>query len=174
MVKIFISYRREDTDYVAQQIQDKCSARVGEESVIHPAAKKEVADRLLYNALNKTYGYDAIDFSGPVYDAMEILDDSIYVTFQYAEQGLFSTGTTDNWEIAGSDKVFYPALATNDRRGIIVRSAKVEEPVAVRYAWRSWAIGSLFGSNMLPTSSFRTDNWDDATRFEESATGEQD
>jgi sialate O-acetylesterase len=147
---------------------------VGEESVIHPAAKKEVADRLLYNALNKTYGYEAIDFSGPVYDAMEVLDDSIYVTFQYAERGLFSKGNSDNWEIAGADKIFYPAIATNNRRGITVRSENVKEPVAVRYAWRSWAVGSLYGTNMLPASSFRTDIWDDATRFEESAAGEQD
>jgi sialate O-acetylesterase len=80
---------------------------------------------------------------------------------------LYSKGGSNNWEIAGADKIFYPALATNNRRGITVRSEKVKEPVAVRYAWRSWAIGSLYGANMLPASSFRTDDWNDATRFEE-------
>ena len=145
---------------------------IGDESVIHPPMKKEVANRLLYNALNKTYGYEAVDFSGPVYDEMQIIDDSIYVTFQHAERGLYSKGDSDNWEIAGTDKVFYPALATNNRRGITVRSEKVKEPVAVRYAWRSWTTGSLFGTNMLPASSFRTDNWNDATRFKEPAAGD--
>jgi len=147
---------------------------VGEKSVIHPAKKKEVANRLLYNALNKTYGYAAVDFSGPVYDAIEIIDDSIAVSFKNAERGLFSNGDSDNWEIAGADKVFYPALASNDRRRIIVRSEKVKEPVAVRYAWRSWATGTLFGTNLLPASSFRTDNWEDATRFEDPAAQKDD
>jgi len=147
---------------------------VGTKSVIHPPKKKEVADRLLFNALNKTYGYKAVDFSGPVYDEMQIIDGSIYVSFKHAERGVYSTGDSDNWEIAGADKVFYPALATSDRRGMTVRSDKVMEPVAVRYAWRSWATGTLFGVNMLPASSFRTDNWDDATRFEEPAAGEGD
>ena len=140
---------------------------IGDESVIHPPMKKEVANRLLYNALNKTYGYEAVDFSGPVYDEMQIVDDSIYVTFRHAERGLYSKGNSSNWEIAGADKIFYPALATNDRRGITVKSERVKEPVAVRYAWRSWAVGSLYGTNMLPASSFRTDDWNDATRFEE-------
>jgi len=147
---------------------------IGDKSVIHPPKKKEVADRLLYNALNKSYDYEAVDFSGPVYDAMQINDDSIYLSFKHAERGLFSNGNSDNWEIAGADKVFYPALASNDRRGITVRSEKVKEPVAARYAWRSWATGSLFGTNMLPASSFRTDDWNDATRFEEPAAGEDD
>jgi sialate O-acetylesterase len=147
---------------------------IGDESVIHPPVKKEVANRLLYNALNKTYGYDAVDFSGPVYDAMQIIDDSIHVTFRHAERGLYSNGDSHNWEIAGADKVFYPALATIDRRGITVSSEKVKEPVAVRYAWSSWATGTLFGTNMLPASSFRTDDWNDAKRIEEPAAGEED
>jgi sialate O-acetylesterase len=147
---------------------------IGTETVIHPPIKKAVADRLLYNALNKTYGYGAIDFSGPVYDAMQIVDDGILVTFRHAERGLYSKGDSQNWEIAGTDKIFYPALATNNRRGITVRSEKVKEPVAVRYAWSSWAVGSLYGTNMLPASSFRTDNWNEATRFEESGAGEEE
>ena len=147
---------------------------IGDKSVIHPPVKTEVANRLLYNALNKTYGYEAVDFSGPVYDEMQIMDDSIYVTFQHAERGLYSKGDSDNWEIAGADKIFYPALATNNRRGVTVRSEKVKEPVAVRYAWRSWTIGTLYGTNMLPASSFRTDNWDDATRFEEHGSTAED
>jgi sialate O-acetylesterase len=36
--------------------------------------------------------------------------------------------------------------------------------VAVRYAWRNWIMGTLFGANLLPASSFRTDDWDEATR----------
>jgi sialate O-acetylesterase len=146
---------------------------VGHPTVIHPPKKKEVADRLLYNAINKTYGYEAVDFSGPVYEEMQIMGDSIALTFQNAEQGLYSEGDSGNWEIAGADRVFHPALATISRQGVSVRSEKVKEPVAVRYAWRSWSEGSLFGTNLLPASSFRTDNWNDATRFVDPATREE-
>ncbi len=147
---------------------------VGEKSVIHPPKKKEVADRLLYNALNQTYGHEAVDFSGPVYDEMQIEGNRIQLTFRHADHGVYNMRDSANWEIAGTDKVYYPATATTDRRVIYVSSAKVKEPVAVRYAWRSWAEGSLFGTNMLPASSFRTDRWDDATRFEEATAGEED
>ena len=147
---------------------------VGEKYVIHPPRKKEVAERLLYNALNQTYGYKAVDFSGPVYDAMEIAGDRIRLTFRHAERGLYSTGDSDNWEIAGADRVFHPARATVNRRGVTVKSDMVKSPVAVRYAWRDWVTGTLYGTNMLPASSFRTDDWNDATRFEEPAEGEED
>ncbi len=141
---------------------------IGEEKIIHPARKKEVADRLLYNALNQTYGYGAVDFSGPVMDSFKTMNDTIMLTFINIEQGLYSYGELEGFEIAGSDKVFYPAVATIKRRKyVIVKSDKVKNPVAVRYAWRDWVKGTLFDTSLLPASSFRTDSWDDATRFNE-------
>jgi len=141
---------------------------IGVEKVIHPAKKKEVADRLLYNALNQTYGYEAVDFSGPVMDSVKTMNDTMMVTFKHIEQGLYSYGELEGFEIAGSDKVFHPAVATIKRgKSVIVKSDKVMNPVAVRYAWRDWVKGTLFDTNLLPASSFRTDSWDDATRFKE-------
>jgi len=137
---------------------------IGEEKIIHPAKKKEVADRLLYNALNKTYGYDAVDFSGPVLDSYKVMNDTIMVSFKYAEHGIYCYDELEGFEIAGADKVFYPAKAINNRNGVFVKSEKVKKPVAVRYAWRSWVQGTLFDTNLLPASSFRTDNWDDDTQ----------
>ncbi|HEC44700.1 MAG TPA: sialate O-acetylesterase [Bacteroides sp.] len=138
---------------------------IGEERIIHPAKKKEVADRLLYNALNQTYGYEAVDFSGPILDSYEIMHDTIRVTFKHAEHGLYCYDELEGFEIAGADKVFYPASAFKNRKGLFVKSEKVKNPVAVRYAWRSWVKGTLFDTNLLPASSFRTDDWDDATLF---------
>ncbi len=138
---------------------------IGDEISIHPPHKKEVADRLLYNALNKTYGYKAVDFSGPVLDSFSIRNDTVLVKFKYAENGLFSYGTLDGFEISGADKVFYPANATISGKSVIVKSDKVKNPVAVRYGWHSWVKGTLFDTNMLPASSFRTDNWDEEARM---------
>jgi len=45
---------------------------------------------------------------------------------------------------------------------VIVSSAEVKAPVAVRYAWAANPEGSnLVNSDGLPASVFRTDDWDD-------------
>ena len=140
---------------------------IGAEFVIHPPNKKLVSDRLLYNALNQTYGYEALDFSGPAYDSSEVKDGGIYLSFKNAEKGLYAAGALEGFEIAGADKVFYPADASIVRgRQVFVKSSKVKDPVAVRYAWRSWTVGTLYDTFLLPASSFRTDNWNNVTQSE--------
>jgi sialate O-acetylesterase len=137
---------------------------IGSKESIHPPKKKEVADRLLYNALNKTYNFKTVDYLGPMYDAMEIKNGGISLKFKNAENGIFSYDEELlGFEIAGEDKVFYPAKATIEaRKTVLVKSDKVPNPVAVRYGWDNWMVGSLFGTNLLPASSFRTDNWNEA------------
>ena len=138
---------------------------IGDDYCIHPPKKKEVADRLLFNALNQTYGFSTIDGKSPIYDSLSVEDQGIVLTFKHAESGLFAFENLEGFEIAGSDRVFYPANASIiDRRNLLVKSDQVPEPVAVRYAWYNWIVGSLFDTNLLPASSFRTDNWDDAKR----------
>lgn len=139
---------------------------LGDEYCIHPPKKKEVADRLLYNALNQTYGYKTIDYASPIYDSLEFEDGGIIVHFKNAETGIYAYDELNDFEIAGEDKVFYPAEAKIvKRRNVFVKSDMVTKPVAVRYAWQNWAVGTLFDTNLLPASSFRTDDWDDATRI---------
>lgn len=139
---------------------------VGDRFSIHPPKKKEVANRLLFNALNQTYGYKAIDYASPIYESNEIKDGAIVIKFKNAENGLYSFNALEGFEVAGTDKVFYPAEAKiTNRKNVLVKSEKVNNPVAVRYAWRNWIVGTLYGANLLPASSFRTDNWTDATQF---------
>ena len=141
---------------------------IGEQHCIHPAKKKEVADRLLFNALNQTYGFKTIDYSGPVFDSKEHKDSGLILKFKNAESGLYTFDGLKGFEIAGEDKVFYPAQAKIiGGRQVFVKSENVLNPVAVRYAWRNWVEGTLFDTSILPASSFRTDNWNDATHFKE-------
>jgi sialate O-acetylesterase len=141
---------------------------IGDKYSIHPPKKKEVADRLLFNALNQTYGFENVDHASPIYESMEIKDGGVTLNFKNAERGLYAYGELTGFEIAGSDKVFYPATASIvTGRNVFVISDKVPEPFAVRYGWSNWVMGTLFDTNLLPASSFRTDNWDDATRAEE-------
>jgi sialate O-acetylesterase len=141
---------------------------IGDDYSIHPPRKKEVANRLLFNALDQTYNFKNIHGSSPVYDSMEINNEAIILHFKNAEDGLYAFDDLQNFEIAGDNKVFYPAKAKIvNRRQVLVKSDRVEKPVAIRYAWQNWVIGSLYDTNLLPVSSFRTDDWSDATRFEE-------
>jgi sialate O-acetylesterase len=137
---------------------------IGEPNLIHPSQKEPVGNRLAYWALAKDYHIPGIAYSGPVFKKMEKTEDNkMILAFDYAEMGLISLGKQlTEFEIAGEDKVFYPAQAkvVNDKRGsLLVWNDDVKKPVAVRYAFKSWAAGSLFNTQGLPASSFRTDDW---------------
>ena len=44
--------------------------------------------------------------------------------------------------------------------GVTLVSPNVNEPVAVRYAFKDFVVGDLFNTEGIPASSFRTDTWD--------------
>lgn len=135
---------------------------LGDEFSIHPPKKKEEADRLLYNAHNQTYGYKAIDCCSPIYDSFKIENNGIKLSFKNVQSGLYAFNTLKGFEIAGVDKIFYPADAKIvNRKKVFVKSDKVSNPIAVIYAWKNWITGTLYDTNLLPSSSFRTDNWKD-------------
>ena len=69
----------------------------------HPPKKKEVADRLLYNALNQTYGFETVDGKTPVLDSLEVRDGEILLRFKNAENGLYAIEELSGFEIAGND-----------------------------------------------------------------------
>jgi sialate O-acetylesterase len=133
---------------------------VGEEKNIHPAAKKQVGERLALLALAKTYGLKGFGFESPAYDTLMISNGIAEVKFKNAENWLTSYGKELSlFEIAGKDKRFYPAKAVIQRASVLVSSPQVKEPVAVRYAFKDFTVGDLFSTEGLPVSSFRTDNW---------------
>ena len=135
---------------------------IGSDVTIHPPRKKEVAERLLFIALNKTYGMKDVDCTGPVYKSMTEKEGALLLSFDAAETGIFSPETElSNFEIAGEDKIFYPAKAEIiAHKQVKVSSLDVKVPVAVRYGWYNWFEGTLYDNNMLPASSFRTDDWE--------------
>lgn len=132
---------------------------IGEEKDIHPAAKIPVAERFFKLAMAKAYGKKTPS-SGPVYNKMEVQADKIKLYFDHAEGLYFKNGTSVNFEIAGKDKVFFPAKAEIQKDHIIVQAVDVKQPVAVRYAFKGWTTGDLFNKYGLPASSFRTDVWE--------------
>ena len=114
---------------------------VGHPVFIHPVDKETVGNRLAYWALAQTYGMKGFGYAPPVYKSMEIQENKIYINFYNAQRGLSPMWTSlKGFEIAGEDKVFYPAFAeieTTTAR-LAVSSDKVSHPVAVRYAYKNY------------------------------------
>ena len=83
------------------------------------------------------------------------------VFFDNAEDGLSPWKGLEGFEVAGEDKVFHKAEAWvhTGNKSVYVRSSEVAAPVAVRYCFRDFQIGTLIGGNELPLVPFRTDNW---------------
>lgn len=135
---------------------------VGEEFCIHPRNKKTGGERLAMLALGKTYGMTGFAYESPTFKEMQIEASKAILSFDNAPMWMTSFGKElQNFEIAGEDKVFYPATAKIQRSKIEVSSDKVTKPVAVRYAFKDFVMGDLFSTEGLPMSSFRTDNWDE-------------
>lgn len=133
---------------------------VGDEKNIHPSDKWTVAQRLYQLALAKTYGFKEVAWSGPVYKSLKVTSDTAQLRFEHTGGGLTDKGKgLAQFEIAGADKVFYPAQAIITPYGVAVWSPEVKSPVAVRYAFKDWVMGDLYNKDGLPASSFRTDNW---------------
>jgi sialate O-acetylesterase len=138
-----------------------CLLDLGEQNNIHPANKEKGAKRLAYLALSETYNMKGFNPYSPVFKSVTFKSDTARVIFDKAPTGLSSFGKELSlFEIAGADKVFYPAKATIIANAtVVVKSESVPQPVAVRYAFKNFVVGDLFGTNGLPVSSFRTDDW---------------
>jgi sialate O-acetylesterase len=136
------------------------SMDVGREMFIHAPDKTTIAKRLALWALANNYGMKKLAYASPVYRSMEVKGETIEIRFHHAENGLstFDKNLT-GFEIAGADQVFHPAAAKITSNGVTVSNDQVKKPVAVRYAFKDWVVGSLYNSWGLPASSFRTDNW---------------
>ena len=132
-----------------------------EKTNIHPRNKMDVGKRLAYIALNQTYDLKGVAAHGPEYKSMEIKDGKIIVSFNYADEGFNRNVGVNGFEIAGADKVFYPAdVEVNyDKKTVILSNKNVPAPVAVRYCFKNYQPGNLANTRELPMVPFRTDDF---------------
>lgn len=132
---------------------------VGEEKDIHPKKKQPVGERLALAARAIAYG-EKIDYSGPVYSAMKVKGSGIELSFNHVGGGLVAKdGKLTGFTIAGADQKFVPAEAEIKGKKIIVQSASVAQPVAVRFGWENWPVLNLWNKAGLPATPFRTDDF---------------
>ena len=127
---------------------------------IHPKNKHDVGLRLADWALADTYHQQGITYKNPSFQHMEIKGDKVVITCSDAPTGLILKGkAAEELLIAGDDELFWPAQAHIEGNKLIVSSAAVKKPVAVRYQYDNAGAGNIFGKEGLPLAPFRTDNW---------------
>ena len=154
---------REAQMYGANHI-DSCDIAVnidlGLRNNIHPLTKPEVGRRLALLALAHDYNKQ-VAYSGPRFISYRIEEGQIRLSFRFADGLKSADGTAlKGFAVAGPDHKYHWAEAKIDNGTVVVSSAEVRTPVAVRYAWDDDPVGNLTNSTGLPAFPFRTDSWD--------------
>ena len=127
---------------------------------IHPKDKQTVGHRLALAARAIVYG-EPIEAAGPTFAAMTPEAGALRLRFTHTGGGLAAAGggTLRGFAIAGADRKFVWAQAVIQGDTVVVRSAQVPQPVAVRYAWADNPDCNLANGAGIPASPFRTDEW---------------
>jgi sialate O-acetylesterase len=142
-----------------------CTIDLGDAKTIHPTNKQDVGLRLALLADKVAYQKNIIA-SGPLFSSYKIEGNMIRISFSGRGSGL---KTNDNqypreFTIAGADKKFYHAKALIIGDELIIKSDKVANPVAVRYAWCDNPDSNLINAEGFPAIPFRTDAWKGLTQ----------
>lgn len=133
----------------------------GDNGDIHPKDKQTVGYRLSLLARRHVYGEKELIAQGPTFKNMQIDGDKAVLTFDNVGRGLkckAESGALTNFEIAGSDGVFYPADAKiSAADSVVVRSRSVSAPKNVRYGWKADLTDvTFYNSAWLPAGCFST------------------
>ncbi|MFT4549865.1 MAG: sialate O-acetylesterase [Verrucomicrobiales bacterium] len=133
---------------------------------IHPGRKAPIGERSARWALaevfqQKSHNNRPIEWRGPVYEKMEVVDGQCVVTFKNETAGglRLNKGVDVGFYIAGEDKTFKIAKAKVAGDTLIIWNDAIKKPVAVRYASSNLPIGGLMNGRQLPAYPFRSDDW---------------
>ena len=132
---------------------------IGDAKDIHPKNKQEVGRRLALDALALSYG-QKIEYSGPVFSAMQVEGNKAVLHFRHLGGGLEARGDGPlrGFAISGDGRQFVWGDAKIEGDTVVVSSPEVEHPVAVRYGWaNNPAQDNLYNKAGLPAPPFRTD-----------------
>ncbi len=127
----------------------------------HPPLKSSYGARAVRVALGGVYG-KPLEVYGPVLRKYVIEGDRIRLSYEHVGKGLvFRNGEKlQGFALAGTNCVYHWADATIEGETVVVSTAHVPNPVAVRYAWgRTHPWANLFNKDGLPALAFRTDAW---------------
>ncbi len=100
----------------------------------------------------------AVD-QAPVLSSSEIVQGAILLHFAAANGSLRLTGPGRGvFEIAGADHLWLPAEAHMVNGAIVVSTSLIQQPIVVRYRWRTLTAAVLFNSEGVPVAPFTAGN----------------
>ena len=138
------------------------SIDTGDTIALHPKNKKPIGLRHSYLALKQVYGKDIVD-NGPRFTKQTIKGNQIILEFNSIGSGLMGAkpGQLNSFAIAGNERKWHWATSRIKGSTVVVSSAEVPNPTAVRYAWamNPSQRNLLYNREGFPASPFRTDNW---------------
>ena len=129
----------------------------GDPTEIHPPKKEPLGVRFALAARAIAYG-EKIEYSGPIYDSLQIAGDRIILKFQHIGTGLMAKdGELKGFTVAGADGKFVKADAKIVGATVVVSSKAVPAPTAARYGWANTPDVNFCNKEGLLASPFRTD-----------------
>ena len=145
---------------------------IGDPKEVHPDNKCYVGGRLGLVGRKVAYG-EKVVASGPVYEGFTVEGNTVKLRFSETGSGLaigqapwVAAGTQPippdklvGFFVAGEDKKWVEAEARIEGDTVLVSSAQVPQPAAVRYAWANSPRANLSNKEGLPAGPFRTDDW---------------
>jgi sialate O-acetylesterase len=130
---------------------------IGESRDIHPKNKQDVGLRLALAARGLTYK-QPVEYAGPMFQTANPENGvmRVYLTHSDGMQAR-GGGAITGFEIAGADGKYVPGEVKVDGNTLLISSAQVASPMAVRYAWADDPLCNLVNQVGLPASPFRSD-----------------
>ena len=149
------------------------SIDVGNPADVHPKGKEPVGHRLALAARKLAYGETSLVASGPMFREAKADGATMRVSFSEIGGGLIigqapwrpdgdlplPQDKLIGFTIAGEDHEWHDADAKIEGDTVIVSSAEVAKPVAVRYGWANSPRCNLYNREALPAVPFRSDDW---------------
>ncbi|MCM4152673.1 sialate O-acetylesterase [Arenibacter sp. N53] len=134
------------------------SSDLGHPTDVHPKEKWAIGQRLASIALANSYDRD-ITFSGPLLDYVNVERDYLEVHFTNSD-GLRTEDQKEvnDIQIAGMDKIFFPAQSKIKNGTLRIWSHNVKKPRYVKYGYSPYTNANLINGEGWPTSTFSNIN----------------
>ena len=134
----------------------------GSKECIHPADKRPISRQLAMLAMSDLYGIEGINAGVPEIVNIKLEGNKYIVEFEHGK-GLMTPPyeAVAGFEVAGEDKLFYPAKAKlrGDKIEVTVPQ-EITSPQSLRYSFRDYDIGNVRSRFGFPLIPFRTDSWE--------------
>lgn len=155
-------YMREVQERLATTVPDSgfvVTYDTNDPNELHPREKSPIGQRLALLARAKVYG-EKVDWHGPLLKSSKQDGAQLVLEFDAGSESLKSSDGLPlrNFEVAGEDGAYYPAVAEIRGSGVRVSSPAVKSPRTARFAFVP-APGkpNFYNSAGLPAAPFRTD-----------------